>query len=154
MESRLDKRSMGFGADIAEKKDAQMDELLAKVMPQDLVKFGIIPEFIGRVPVTVSLKSLDVPALVRIMKEPKNAIIKQYQKLFELDGVNLTFTDEAIQAIAEKSYKRKTGARGLRAIMESIMLDVMFEIPSDESIIGCTITKEVVEDGVKPLVKR
>lgn len=154
VESRLDKRSMGFGADIAEKKDTQMDELLAKVMPQDLVKFGIIPEFIGRVPVTVSLKSLDVPALVRIMKEPKNAIVKQYQKLFELDGVNLTFTDEAIQAIAEKSYKRKTGARGLRAIMESIMMDVMFEIPSDESITGCTITKEVVEDGVEPLVSR
>lgn len=119
-------------------------------MPQDLVKFGLIPEFIGRVPATVTLNQLKKEDLVRILKEPKNAIVKQYKKLFELDEVALEFTDEAVDAIAAKSFKRKTGARGLRAIMEDCMMDTMYEIPSEDTISKCVITKEVVEKTAKP----
>ena len=142
--------SIGFGAELVEKNDKNVGELLKQVLPQDLVKFGLIPEFVGRVPITVSLDLLDEQALVRILTEPKNALIKQYRKLFHYDEVELKVTDEAVAAIAKKSFERKTGARGLRAIMENIMMDVMFEIPSDDSIACCIITKDTVEKGTPP----
>lgn len=146
IEGRLDQKAIGFLADMKEnQKEENVGELLRKVLPEDLVKFGLIPEFIGRVPVTVSLDLLDEDALVRILKEPKNALIKQYQKLFEMDGVRLDFDDDAIYAVAHESAVRKTGARGLRAIMEKTMLDLMYEIPSDEAIKACHVTKELVE---------
>ena len=145
IESRMDTKTMGFNRTLSERVERNVGEVLKEVVPQDFVKFGLIPEFIGRVPVVVSLDALDEEALVRILKEPKNAIVKQYQKLLELDGVQLDFEDEAILAIAKKSMERKTGARGLRAIMEKAMQDIMFTVPSDETITECTITKELVE---------
>ncbi len=153
VETRLDKKSIGFGAEVASGSDIDEAEMFKKTMPQDLVKFGLIPEFIGRVPVTVALDKLEKEDLVRILKEPKNAIVKQYQKLLELDGVNLKFTDEALDAIAERSFERKTGARGLRAVVEDVMMDVMYEVPSDTNIIGCTITKESVETDAEPTLE-
>lgn len=150
IETRIDKKSIGFNADIALERSEESTELFNQVMPQDLVKFGLIPEFIGRVPVTVTLDKLQKEDLVRILKEPKNAIIKQYQKLLEFDNVDLKFTDEAIDAIAELSVKRKTGARGLRSIMEDCMMDIMYEVPSEENIEKCIITKEAVEKKEKP----
>lgn len=152
IETRIDKKSIGFNAEIADRKENRIDELFKMVMPQDLMKFGLIPEFIGRVPVVVALQSLDVEALVKILKEPKNAIVKQYQKLFELDNVELEFTDEAVRAIAEKSFERKTGARGLRSIMESVMMDIMYQIPSEPSISKCIITLDVVENSAEPKI--
>lgn len=146
VETRMDRKSMGFNAEIADKREKNVGLILKKVLPQDLVKFGLIPEFVGRVPVTVSLDSLDKDALVRILKEPRNSLIRQYVALFELDGVELTFDDDAVEAIAEKSVKRKTGARGLRAIVEKVLMDLMYRVPSDESITSCRITREVVED--------
>lgn len=146
IEGRLDQKSIGFNADIKEKNENNVGELLRQVLPEDLVKFGLIPEFIGRVPVTVSLDLLDEQALVRILKEPKNALMKQYQKLFELDGVRLEFDEDAILAVAHESAKRKTGARGLRAIMEKSMMDLMYEIPSNEEITTCYVTKDLVEN--------
>ncbi len=146
VENRMDQKSMGFNAEIADKREKNVGLILKKVLPQDLVKFGLIPEFVGRVPVTVSLDSLDRDALVRILKEPKNSLIRQYQALFSLDGVELTFDEEAIEAIAEKSVKRKTGARGLRAIVEKVLMDLMYRVPSDTTITSCRITKEVVEE--------
>ena len=134
------------GGDIADRPERNLSEVLKQVLPGDFIKFGLIPEFIGRVPVNVSLEQLDKEALIRILKEPKNSLIKQYKKLFEIDGVELEFEDDAVEAIAEKSLARKTGARGLRAIMEDTMMDLMYQIPSDESIVKCTITKETVED--------
>ena len=128
-----------------------MDVLLKEVLPQDLVKFGLIPELVGRLPVTVSLEMLDKKALIRILTEPKSAIVKQYQKLLELDGVRLVFDREALTAIAETTLSRKTGARGLRAIMEGIMMDTMFRVPSDETIKECRITKDVVTGTGEPL---
>ena len=148
--NRMGSGSIGFGAELVDKNNEDIDELLKKVMPEDLVKFGLIPEFIGRVPVTVSLELLDEDALVRILTEPKNALAKQYRKLFELDGVNLEFAPEALRAIAHRAVERKTGARGLRAILENIMMDTMFEIPSDETIGSCLITEQVVEGNEKP----
>ena len=153
IESRTDKSSIGFNAEIAIKDEKKIGEILKKVMPQDFVKFGLIPEFIGRVPVTVSLENLDHAALIRILKEPKNSLIKQYQKLFEIDGVELQFEDEALEAIAEKSLERKTGARGLRAIMEETMMDLMYRIPSNENIIKCTITKDMVKEEKEALLE-
>ncbi|MBQ9887579.1 MAG: ATP-dependent Clp protease ATP-binding subunit ClpX [Lachnospiraceae bacterium] len=150
VEGRKGAGSIGFNAEIVEKNKENIDELLADVMPQDLIKFGLIPEFIGRVPIVQALKMLDKAALSRILTEPKNAITKQYKKLMELDGVELSFTDEAIDAIAQKALDRKTGARGLRAIIESIMTDVMYEVPSDETIGRCVITKDVVEGIGEP----
>ncbi len=150
IERRLDKKSIGFNAAIVKNTIEDSDALLREVMPQDLVKFGLIPEFIGRVPATVTLNQLKKEDLVRTLKEPKNAIVKQYKKLFELDEVALEFTDEAVDAIAAKSFKRKTGARGLRAIMEDCMMDTMYEIPSEDTISKCVITKEVVEKTAKP----
>ncbi len=152
VEARLDRKSIGFNKEIAAKTDKDIGAVLKEVTPQDLTKYGLIPEFVGRVPINVSLEGLDNEALVRIMKEPKNALIKQYQKLFELDDVKLSFEPEAIEAIAEQALERKTGARGLRSIMEKIMMNVMYEIPSDETIESCIITKEAVEGTSEPFV--
>lgn len=151
IETRLDKKSIGFGAEVALKKNTY-DNLLKETTPQDLVKFGLIPEFVGRMPINVSLEGLDEKALIRILKEPKNALIKQYQRLFDLDNVNLYFEDDAVELIAKKAMERKTGARGLRSIMEHVMMDVMYQIPSDETIEECIITKSAVEGEGKPLV--
>ena len=151
IETRLDKKSIGFNAEIAKKHEEDVDVLMHQVLPQDLVKFGLIPELVGRVPVTVSLDLLDKEALIRILTEPKSSLVKQYQKLMELDGVKLEFDKAALDAIAETSLARKTGARGLRAIMEDIMMDTMFRVPSDDTIKGCMITKDVVEGKGQPL---
>ena len=144
IETRIDRKSIGFNAEIASKHEYDMDVLLQEALPQDLVKFGLIPELVGRLPVTVSLDLLDKDALNRILTEPKSAIVKQYQKLLELDGVKLEFDKDALLEIAETTLKRKTGARGLRAIMENIMMDTMFTVPSDKTIKECRITKEAV----------
>jgi len=149
IESRVDVKGMGFGADVRGSSDANIDDMFGQVMPQDLMKYGLIPEFIGRVPVVVSLQSLKEEDLIRILKEPKNALIRQYQALFELDGVELRFEDEAVRSIAHKAFERKIGARGLRSIMENIMMDIMFEIPSDDSITAFTVTAEMVNGSGK-----
>ncbi len=154
IETRLDRKSIGFNAEIAAKHEYDMDVLLHEVLPQDLVKYGLIPELVGRLPVTVSLDLLDKEALIRILTEPKSAIVKQYQKLLELDGVKLEFDKEALTAIAETTLARKTGARGLRAIMENIMMDTMFRVPSDETIKECRITKDAVLGKGEPLYIR
>ncbi|MBR5316451.1 MAG: ATP-dependent Clp protease ATP-binding subunit ClpX [Lachnospiraceae bacterium] len=154
IETRLDRKSIGFNTEVASKNTLEIGELLRQVTPQDLVKFGLIPEFIGRVPINVALEGLDKEALVRILKEPKNALIKQYRKLFGYDGVKLSFEDDAVDAIAGMAVERKTGARGLRSIMENVMMDVMYEIPSDETIKECKITKEAVEGISEPVVIR
>ena len=146
IETRMDQKAIGFNADIKSKNEYNIGDVLKHALPQDFVKFGLIPEFIGRVPVTVSLDMLDRDALIRILKEPKNALTKQYEKLFELDGVKLAFDADALEAIADKALERKTGARGLRAIMEAVTLDLMYHIPSDESITECEITKDRVEE--------
>lgn len=150
VEARTGHKSMGFNAEIGDGMEKMIGDMFRQVMPQDLVKFGLIPEFIGRVPVTVALDILDEEALVRILKEPKNALTKQYQRLFELDGVELEFEDEALREIAKRSFERKTGARGLRSIMENIMMDTMYRAPSDESILKCIITKEAAEGALEP----
>ncbi len=152
--ARMDRRSMGFNAAVQGKDTKKMDETLRQVLPQDLVKFGLIPEFIGRVPVVTTLNELDRDALIRILKEPKNALIKQYRKLFSYDGVKLSFEDDALDAIADLAVERKTGARGLRSIMEKAMMDVMYTIPSDNTIKECVITKACVLDGASPLIIR
>ena len=151
IDKRLDKNSMGFNAVVESKKDRNVNELLGQVLPQDLVKFGIIPELVGRVPINVNLQTLDRDSLIRILTEPKSAIVKQYQKLLELDGVDLEFDKGALEAIADTSIKRKTGARGLRAIMENVMMDTMYHVPSDSSIQSCLITKEVVAGEQEPI---
>ncbi len=154
IESRLDRKSIGFNTEITQKSTKEIGELLAEVTPQDLVKFGLIPEFVGRVPINVSLQGLDKEALMKILKEPKSALIKQYQKLFDFDDVELTFEEDAIEAIAEKALERKVGARGLRSIMENVMMDVMYRIPSEESIKACVITKGAVDGTSEPIVIR
>ena len=151
IETRIDKKSIGFNQEIAEKHEDSVDRLLKQVLPQDLVKFGIIPELVGRVPVTVSLEMLDQDALIRILTEPKNAIVKQYQKLLELDGVELKFDDRALEAIAETTLKRRTGARGLRAIMENVMMDTMYKAPSEKALKTCRITEDVVNGTADPI---
>lgn len=148
--SRIDKKSIGFNADIADPTEQNVGELFKQALPQDFVKFGLIPEFIGRVPVTVSLDLLDEAALKEILVRPKNAITKQYQKLLELDGVKLSFEEEALGAVARLSTERKTGARGLRAILESSMMDYMFELPSREDVTECVITKGVIDGSGVP----
>jgi ATP-dependent Clp protease ATP-binding subunit ClpX len=150
VEQRLSAGSIGFNAEIVNKNDMDIDELLRKAEPKDLTRFGLIPEFIGRVPVTVSLRQLTKEAMVRILSEPKNALTKQYQKLFELDNVKLEFTQEALEEIAQMAVDRKIGARGLRSILESSIMDLMYEIPSDDTIGICTITKEVIDKTGKP----
>ncbi len=152
VESRLDRSTIGFNSEVASRHVKEIGDLLKEVTPQDLVKFGLIPEFVGRVPISVTLQGLDRDALVKILKEPKSALIKQYKKLFDFDGVRLDFEEEAVEAIADKAFERKTGARGLRSIMEDVMMDVMYRIPSDESIIKCVVTKEAVEGTSEPLI--
>lgn len=149
---RLGKGSIGFGAEIKSVKDMTLGEILSHVQPEDLIKFGFIPEFVGRLPVVATLDELSVDDMVRILVEPKNAIIKQYQKLFEMEGVNLRFTEGALRAVAEMAYKRKTGARGLRSILEEIMIDVMYEIPSLSGVKECVITEEVVLKKERPIL--
>ena len=143
---------MGFGADIQSKTEKEIGNTLMQILPEDLLKYGLIPEFVGRLPVVVTLHSLDKNALVSILTEPKNALVKQYQKLLAMDGVELKFTPDALEAIADKAIERKTGARGLRAILEETMLDVMYEIPSREDVGLCTITKECVTENKPPLL--
>lgn len=150
IENRIGKKSIGFQAEIMEQRKKDVGVLLKQVLPEDFVKFGLIPEFIGRVPVNVSLNPLDKDALVKILTEPKSALVKQYQKLFEMDGVELKFTDDALEAIAEKAIARNTGARGLRSIMESVVMDLMYTIPSDDLVESCTITKETVDGSGEP----
>ncbi len=152
IEARIGQKSIGFNATISEKTKENVGELFRQAMPQDFVKFGLIPEFVGRVPVCVALDALDEETLVRILTEPKNAIIKQYKKLFELDGVELEFEEEAIRAIAKRSLERKTGARGLRAIMEAVMMDSMYKVPTDTQILKCIITKEAAEGSNQPML--
>ena len=152
--SRKDTKSIGFGADVSAKKEYNIGEVLREVMPEDFIKFGLIPEFVGRVPVVVTLDALDEKALIRILKEPKNSLTKQYHKLFELDGVELDFEDEALEVVARKSLERKTGARGLRAIMEDSLMDLMYKAPSDNTIRKCVITKDVVEGTGEPEIIR
>ena len=152
VENRLNRNSIGFEAEIADKKNSEISALLKEVTPQDLVKFGLIPEFVGRVPINVSLEGLDEEALIRILQEPKSALVKQYQKLFDLDDVKLSFEEDAVKAIAKLAFERKTGARGLRSIMEKVMMDVMYQIPSDDTIKECVITKGAVEGQSEPLL--
>ncbi len=154
IETRMDRGSIGFNADIRDKRREDVGELLRNALPEDFIKFGMIPEFMGRVPIAVSLDPLTRDDMVRILLEPKNSIIRQYQKLFGLDNVELKFDREAVEAIADKTISRKTGARGLRSIMEETMMDLMFTIPSDDSIKSCTITRESVEGTGKPVITR
>ena len=154
IENRLDRKSIGFNAEIKDRNETEIGKLLKQVQPEDLVKFGLIPEFVGRVPINVSLEPLDEEALVRILTEPKNAIVKQYQALLGLDDVELEFTDEAIKEIAHQAYSRKTGARGLRSILEHVMNDLMFTIPSDSSIVKCVIDKDAILGTKEPDVFR
>ncbi|WKV08497.1 ATP-dependent Clp protease ATP-binding subunit ClpX [Thermoanaerobacterium sp. CMT5567-10] len=152
IESRIGKKSLGFGSEVQSKQEKKIGEILKNIMPEDLLKFGLIPEFIGRLPIVVTLDSLDKDALVRILTEPKNALTKQYEKLFDLDGVKLEFDKKALNAIAQKAIDRKTGARGLRSILEELMLDVMYEIPSSDNIEKCIITEETVLNNAPPTI--
>ncbi|TYC88332.1 ATP-dependent Clp protease ATP-binding subunit ClpX [Acetobacterium wieringae] len=152
IEQRMEKSSMGFGADIRSSKEKIEDDDLSSVQPQDLLKYGLIPEFIGRIPVIASLEHLDESALIQILTEPRNALVKQYIKMFRIEGVELEFQQDALVAIAKKAMDTKTGARGLRGIIENIMLDIMFEVPSNENIEKVIITKEVVEKQVEPIM--
>ncbi len=152
IQNRIGKKSLGFEADIRSKEEMDIKELMAMVQPEDLIRFGLIPEFIGRIPIIATLNELSLNALVRILTEPKNALVKQYKKLFELEGVELKFTDEALLAVAKEALKRKSGARGLRAILESVMLDIMYDIPSTPGIRECLITEEVITKGEPPLI--
>ena len=152
VDSRLGSGGLGFNAQVVAKNAREVDELFHQVMPQDLVKYGLIPEFIGRVPITVALDLLDENALVQILTAPKNALIKQYRKLFELDNVKLEFTEGAVREIAHLALERKTGARGLRAIVEDVMMDLMYEVPSDESVGICTVTEEMVRHEAGPQI--
>ena len=150
IKDRTGQKAIGFGTKIESKKEIQKDEVFKELLPQDLLKFGLIPEFIGRLPIIATLEELDREALIKIATEPKNALVKQYKKLLELDGVELEFTREALEAIVDKAIERKTGARGLRSIIEEIMRDIMYDIPSNPKIEKCTITKETVTDKKGP----
>jgi ATP-dependent Clp protease ATP-binding subunit ClpX len=152
VEQRLNQKSIGFGAEIKGKHERRMGHLLAQVQPEDLLKYGLIPEFIGRLPVMATLEELDEKALIRIMTEPKNALLKQYEKLMAFEKVKLKFTENSISAVARKAFKQKTGARGLRSILEEVMLDVMYEIPSQREIRECVITEDVIEGKTPPLL--
>ena len=154
IQNRTGKQGLGFGATVTSRKEADISELLDKIEPHDLMKFGLIPELIGRLPAIVSLDSLDQDALVRILTEPKNALVKQYKKLFELDNVELSFDEEALVEVAKIAVERKTGARGLRGVLEEVMTNIMFEIPSDEEIESVTITKEVIRQEGEPIIVR
>lgn len=152
IQNRTGKKVMGFNADVKSKKDVNIGEILKNILPEDLLKFGLIPEFVGRLPVIVSLEALDKDALIKILTEPKNALVKQYQKLFELDHVNLEIKPDALEAIAEEAMRRNTGARGLRSIIEDIMMEVMYEIPSRDDITKVIVTKEVILNREEPLM--
>ena len=154
IQNRTGKQGLGFGAEVASKKDEDVSKLLAKIEPHDLMKFGLIPEIIGRLPAIVSLDSLDEEALIRILVEPKNALVKQYKKLFELDNVELEFDEEALREVARIAVERKTGARGLRGVLEDVMTNIMFEIPSDENIQKVTITKSVINHEGEPVITK
>ena len=143
---------MGFGAKIVKETEESIGEILKEVQPEDLIKFGLIPEFLGRLPVIATLDELSAKTLIRILTEPKNALVKQYQKLFEMENVNLRFTDSALSAIADEAVKRKSGARGLRAILESCMLDIMYQIPSIENVKECVIGEDVVLHKEDPIL--
>ena len=153
IEKRTSSKTLGFGADIKGKKEKDIGSVLKKVIPQDLVHYGLIPELVGRLPVITTLSSLDRKALINILTQPKNAIIKQYQKLFEMDGIDLTFTDEALNAIADKAIERETGARGLRSIMEDTLTDVMFEVPTDGTVAKVTVTEDCIGQKASPLIE-
>jgi ATP-dependent Clp protease ATP-binding subunit ClpX len=150
IKSRVSEKNLGFGADIKRKDERQPGEILKKVMPEDLMKFGLIPEFAGRLPVVVTLDSLNKEALVRILKEPKNALVKQYQSFLKMDNVELTFEDGALEAIADEALRRETGARGLRAIIEGVMRNVMYEVPSREDVVKCVVTEQAVRQHTEP----
>jgi ATP-dependent Clp protease ATP-binding subunit ClpX len=152
VQNRIGKKGIGFGAEVVSRDDGNLGAILKQILPQDLLKYGLIPEFVGRIPVIATLDPLDSDAFVRILKEPRNALIKQYQKIFELDGVALEFKDNCLQAIAEEAMKRNTGARGLRAILEETLLDVMFDLPSREDVERCVITREVVLNKEAPML--
>ncbi|HUM17912.1 MAG TPA: ATP-dependent Clp protease ATP-binding subunit ClpX [Candidatus Nitrosotalea sp.] len=152
VEGRVGKTGIGFGAEIKSREDRRVGDLLALIQPEDLLKYGLIPEFVGRLPVVATLHDLDEPALVRILREPKNAIIKQYQKYFELEKVRLKFTDDAVAAVAREAMKRGTGARGLRAVLEEVMLEVMYELPSLPGLKECIITREVIINKDRPIL--
>ena len=153
IKDRIGKKSIGFGAEIQSSKDTDKYKVFEQLLPQDLLKFGMIPEFVGRLPILATLKELDRKALIKITTEPKNALVKQYKKLLEMDDVELEFEQEALEAIVDKAIERKTGARGLRAIIEDIMRDIMFEIPSNEKIEKCIITKSTVENGEPQIIE-
>ncbi|MBQ1915706.1 MAG: ATP-dependent Clp protease ATP-binding subunit ClpX [Selenomonadaceae bacterium] len=152
IESRLGEKQMGFGATVTSRKNRNIGEVLRQVMPEDLLKNGLIPEFIGRLPVVVTLDALDEAALVSILTQPKNALVKQYRKLLEMDGVKLSFEEEALQLIAKEALKRKTGARGLRSILEKIMRNVMYDVPSAEDVTSCLVTKETITEKKDPVL--
>lgn len=152
IEKRTSNKTIGFGAKIESKKDIHYGEIIKKLSPEDLIKFGLIPEFVGRVPVSVGLETLDEEALIRILTEPKNSLVKQYKVIFALDNVELEFEEDALRAIAKKSISRNTGARGLRAILEDVMMDIMFDIPSDDTIEKCIITAECIESDKGPTI--
>ncbi len=154
IERRVGKKTMGFGANVQTRRERNQGELFSELLPEDLLKFGLIPEFVGRVPIVVALEALTKEALVNILTKPKNALIKQYKKLFELDGVSLQFEEEAVEEIAEQAIERNTGARGLRSILESIMMDVMFEVPSEEDIDTCIVTKDTIKLAQQPKLIR
>lgn len=154
IKNRRDKNPIGFGSEIKDLANETLTETMSQIIPEDLMKFGLIPELIGRLPVIVTLDELTVPILERILLEPKNSLVKQYKELFKLDGTTLEFTDEAIHAIAEKSFERKMGARGLRSVMEKTLMNLMFNIPSDKGVERCKITKEVVEEQEVPVIVR
>lgn len=152
IQNRIGKKTMGFGAEIRSTENQDIGIILSQILPEDLLRYGLIPEFVGRVPVVVTLNSLDEDALVQILKEPKNALVKQYQKLLEMDGVALEFEDEALRLIAKKAVERKTGARGLRSILEGIMLNVMYDIPSRDDVEKCIITRDTINNGSDPIL--
>jgi ATP-dependent Clp protease ATP-binding subunit ClpX len=152
IKTRLGKFSIGFGADVQGARDLSLDEILNKVQPEDLIKYGLIPEFVGRMPIVASLKELNEDDLVKILQEPKNALLKQFQKLFAMDNIDLYFTDGAVRAIAHEAIKRKTGARGLRAILEQAMLNVMYDLPSREGVKECIISEEVILNKSEPIL--
>jgi ATP-dependent Clp protease ATP-binding subunit ClpX len=147
---RIGKNAVGFGADIRSKNSTESSELLAQVMPEDLLSYGLIPEFIGRLPVVSAVHQLQREDLVQILTEPKNALVKQYQRFFGYDSIELVFTEDALWEISDKALERETGARGLRSIIEAALLDVMFELPSRQDVVKCAITKETIERGLKP----
>ncbi len=152
IEQRVGRNGMGFGAVLRVKNSSATTDSFAEVMPEDLIKYGLIPEFIGRLPVVASVTNLDMDSLVTILSEPKNALVKQYTRLFEMDNVELEFSQDALEAIAEQAIHRGTGARGLRAIMEEVLLPVMFDIPSRDDVAKVVVTKETVEDNVLPTI--